>query len=55
MADAKAAVIDNEADEGADAAADRPKQKFALKLPPRKFLIIAGAAFLLLAGGGAGA
>ena len=55
MADAKAAVIDNEADEGADAAPDRPKQKFALKLPPRKFLIIAGAAFLLLAGGGAGA
>jgi flagellar FliL protein len=56
MADAKAAVLENEADveEGADAASDQaPKKLFAL--PPLKFLIIGGAAFLLLAGGGAGA
>jgi flagellar FliL protein len=57
MADAKAAVIDNEAEagEGADdASAKQGKSKFALKLPPLKFLIIGGAALLLLAGAGAG-
>ena len=53
MADAKAAVIDNdaEAEEGADGASG---QKSALKLPPLKLLMMAGAALLLLAGiGGA--
>jgi flagellar FliL protein len=56
MADAKAAAIDNvaEAGEGADDTADQqPKKKFAL--PPLKILIIGGAAFVLLAGGGVGA
>ena len=55
MADAKAAVVDNEADIGATAdaaAAEASGKRFAL--PPLKFLIIGGAAFLLLAGGGAG-
>jgi flagellar FliL protein len=33
-----------------DGASDQPKKKFALKLPPKKFLIIGGAVFLLLAG-----
>src|SRR4051812_18981834 len=55
MADAKAAAIDDEADEGADDASDQPKKKFALKLPPLKFLIAGGAALLLLAGIGGGA
>jgi flagellar FliL protein len=57
MADAKAAVVDNEAEveEGADAAAAQGKSKFALKLPPLKILIIAGAAFVVIAGGGVGA
>jgi flagellar FliL protein len=57
MADAKAAALDNEAgvEEDADAAsAPQPKPKFALKLPPLKFLII-GAAALALVGGGVGA
>ena len=56
MADANAAAIDNEAEveEGADGAPAETKKKFALKLPPMKFLII-GAAALLLIGGGAGA
>jgi flagellar FliL protein len=54
MADAKAAVIDNDAGEDADASAAQGKSKFALKLPPLKFLIIGGAAFLVLAGAGAG-
>jgi flagellar FliL protein len=56
MANAKAAAIENEADveDGADDASEQqPKKKFAL--PPLKFLIIGGAAFLLLAGAGAGA
>jgi flagellar FliL protein len=55
MADAKAAVIEDETelDEGAEGASEQPKKKFAL--PPLKFLIIGGAAFLLLAGGGVGA
>jgi flagellar FliL protein len=56
MADAKAAAIDSETDAGEGAAsAKQGKFKFALKLPPLKFLIIGGAAFLLLAGAGAGA
>jgi flagellar FliL protein len=58
MADSKAAALDSEADvdEGADAASEQQgKTKFALKLPPLKFLIIGGAAFLLLAAGGTGA
>jgi flagellar FliL protein len=57
MADAKAAVVDNDADveEGAEAASGAGKRKFALKLPPLKVLIIAGAAVLLVAGVGAGA
>ncbi len=54
MADAKAAVI-NDAGEDADASAAQGKSKFALKLPPLKFLIIGGVAFLVLAGGGGGA
>jgi flagellar FliL protein len=56
MADAKAAVLDNEADgEDGAAAASGPTKKFALKLPPLKFLIIGAAALLLLAGAVAGA
>jgi flagellar FliL protein len=55
MADAKAAAAaDSEADieDGADAAASSSaKSKFALKLPPLKILIIAGAAILVIAGG----
>ena len=56
MADAKAAALDSEADveEDAEGAAEQPKSKFKLKLPPLKFLII-GAAALLLIGGGVGA
>jgi flagellar FliL protein len=58
MADAKAAAIDGEAEieEGAEGATEQPKKGlFGFKLPPLKFLIIGGAAFALLAGGGAGA
>jgi flagellar FliL protein len=57
MADAKAAALESGADveDGADGAAEQPKKKFALKLPPLKLLIIGGAAVLLLAGAGAGA
>jgi flagellar FliL protein len=54
MADAKAAALESEAEleEGADGeTSDQPKKKFALKLPPMKFLIIGGAAFFLIAGG----
>jgi flagellar FliL protein len=56
MADAKAAVLDgaDEVEEGAEGATDQPKKKFALKLPPMKFIII-GAAALALIGAGAGA
>lgn len=55
MADAKAAALDEaEGDEGAEGAAEKSKSKFALKLPPMKFLII-GAAALALIGGGVGA
>jgi flagellar FliL protein len=50
-ANADAATIEDT--EGAEAATGQPKKKFAL--PPMKYLIIGGAAFLLLAGGGAGA
>ena len=56
MADAKAATADEEVEieaEGAEGA-EQPKKKFALKLPPMKFLII-GLAALLLIGGGVGA
>jgi len=57
MADAKAAVIDNEADgeEGADGASEKQSKSKWFSLPPLKYLIIGGAAFVLLAGGGAGA
>ena len=62
MADAKAATIKaEEADDKADKAEDaegaeqQPTKKFALKLPPLKILIIAGAAFVALVGGGLGA
>jgi flagellar FliL protein len=57
MADAKAAALDNETeiDEGADGAPEQGKSKFALKLPPLKFLIVGGAALLLLIGVGVGA
>jgi flagellar FliL protein len=56
MADAKAAALesDAEAEDGAEGAPDQPKTKFALKLPPLKFLLIGAAAVLLLAGAGAG-
>jgi len=57
MADAKAAVVGDEADveEGADGAPETAgKSKFSLKLPPLKFLII-GAAALALIGAGVGA
>jgi flagellar FliL protein len=53
MADAKAAVADNEADVDAAAAAEQPKKKL-FALPPLKFLIIGGAAFAVLVGGGIG-
>ena len=57
MADAKAAALESDAEveDGAEGAPDQPKKKFALKLPALKFLIIGGAAVLLLAGAGAGA
>jgi flagellar FliL protein len=60
MADGKAAAIEHDADvdddEGA-AGEHQPKKLFGLPLalPPRKFLIVGGAAFLLLVGGGTGA
>jgi flagellar FliL protein len=57
MADAKAAALENEAEaeEGEEAASEQqPKSKFALKLPPLKFIII-GVAALALIGGGVGA
>jgi flagellar FliL protein len=55
MADAKAAALDDaaDADEGAEGAS-APKKKFALKLPPMKFIII-GVAALVLIGAGFGA
>jgi flagellar FliL protein len=57
MADAKAAVVDSEpeVEEGAEEASGQAKSKFALKLPSLKIMIIAGAAFLVLAGSGVGA
>ena len=57
MADAKAAVIDNDAEveEGADAASGPGKRKSAFKLPSLKAVILAGAAVLLLTGIGVGA
>src|SRR3954462_15926030 len=54
MADAKTAALDNEADveEGADTAPEQQgKSKFALKLPPLKFLIIGEEALVLIGGG----
>jgi flagellar protein FliL len=56
MADAKAAALDDAADveEDADAASEPSKSKFALKLPPKKFIII-GVAALVLIGAGFGA
>jgi flagellar FliL protein len=56
MADAKAAALDDAADveEDADAASEPSKSKFALKLPPKKFIII-GVAALALIGAGVGA
>jgi flagellar FliL protein len=56
MADAKAAALDDAADveEDAEAGSETPKSKFALKLPPMKFIII-GVAALVLIGGGFGA
>jgi flagellar protein FliL len=56
MADAKAAAIEDEPDVDVDAEApsEQPKKK-AFALPPMKFLIIGGVAFLLIAGGGVGA
>jgi flagellar FliL protein len=56
MADAKAAALDTDADveEGAEGASEGKKSKFALKLPPKKFLIIGGAALALI-GAGVGA
>ena len=50
MADAKAAALETEADveEGAEGAPEQKKSKFALKLPPLKFLIIGGAALALI-------
>ena len=58
MADAKAAALENEAEleDGAEEGAEQqPKKKFAFKLPSKKILIIAGAAFAVLVGGGVGA
>jgi flagellar FliL protein len=54
MADAKAAALDGAADgeEGGEGAPAQ-KKKFALKLPPKKFLII-GVAALALIGAGVG-
>jgi flagellar FliL protein len=54
MADAKAAVVENEADieEGADAAGEQTSKKSWLALPSRKILIIGGAAFAVLVGAG---
>jgi flagellar FliL protein len=54
MADAKAAALetDAEVEDGAEGAPDQPNTRFALKLPPLKFLLICGAAVLLLAGAG---
>jgi len=57
MADAKAAVLDDEADaaEGADGASEQSPKKRLFALPPLKFLIAGLAALVLLAGGGVGA
>jgi flagellar FliL protein len=55
MADAKAAAIENEADVDAEAETASEQSKKSFALPSRKIMIIGGAAFLLLAGGGAGA
>jgi flagellar FliL protein len=54
MADAKAAALDDAADVDEDAASEPSKRKFALKLPPMKFIII-GVAALVLIGAGFGA
>jgi flagellar protein FliL len=55
-AEATAATADNveEPEEGAEAAPEQPKKKL-FTLPPLKYLLIGGGAFLLLAGGGTGA
>jgi flagellar FliL protein len=53
MADAKAATADGEAEVAAEAVAEQPK-KSLFTLPPLKILMIGGAAFALLAGGGIG-
>ena len=52
MADAKAAALESDAEveEGAEGA-EAKKSKFALKLPPKKFLIISGAALALIGAG----
>jgi flagellar FliL protein len=55
MADAKTAASEADVEDGAADASEQPKKKFALKLPPLKFLIIGGAAVLLLGGAGTGA
>jgi flagellar FliL protein len=57
MADAKAAVLDDEADaaEEADGASEQSPKKRLFALPPLKFLIAGLAALVLLAGGGVGA
>jgi flagellar FliL protein len=55
MADAKAAAIDGEAEIDEEAAEPQGEEKFSLKLPSPKILMIGGAALLVLVGGGAGA
>jgi flagellar FliL protein len=57
MADAKAAVVESEADidTGAESAEATPAKKRRFALPSLKMLIIVGGAVLLVAGGGAGA
>ena len=53
MADAKAAALEEGADvdEALEDGAEKPKKKFALKLPPLKFIIIGVAALALIGGG----
>lgn len=53
-AKAKAATIDD-VEEDVEGAAEQPKSRFALKLPPLKYLLIGLGALLILAGGGGGA